>query len=123
MVDAAAEPAYVRPVDVYGDSRVRAHVGDPVDVLLRGQEGGDYSGTGELYLMFDEKSLAIVFVEAVADLLFFALVDAYHAPAHVIVDGGGLPGLPDYNDDAEAAVRGDVQDVLPEAVSPLILGL
>ena len=94
-----------------------------MDVLLRGQEGGDYSGTGELYLVFDEESLAIDFVEAVADLHFFALVDAYHAPAHVIVDERSLSGLPDHGDHAEGALRGDVQDVLPEAVSPLLLGL
>ena len=54
----------------------------------------------------------------VADLLFLALVDAHHAPAHVVVDGGGLPGLPDHGDHAEGAVGGDAQDVLPEAVGP-----
>jgi hypothetical protein len=82
---------------------------------------GYLSGTGEFYLVFHEEMSAVVsvvFVEAVADLLLLALVDAGHAPAHGVVDGGGLPRLPDHPDDAEAAVGSDVDHARAESVGP-----
>jgi hypothetical protein len=72
----------------------------------------------DLHLVLHEEPPAVVFVEAVTDLLFLTLVDADDASANVIVDGLGLPGLPDHDDDAEAPVGGDLDDVCAEAVRP-----
>src|SRR5271166_2942129 len=99
--DAVAEAADVGAVHMHGDGHVVAGVANAVDVAGRGEAA---HGPGRVHVAGGERERAAAVGEGEDLLVLEALQDGGHAPGHVVVDHGLLPGQPDHGCDRERAV-------------------